>query len=404
MKPRVLFLFVIGMLMLAAGAVAGEQGGLKLKERETIVFAGDSITAAGLYVDYIEGYLLTRHPERDYRIIDSGRSSENLSGLCEADHPNNRRPCLFERFTPAVTEFAPTLVVACYGMNDGIYHPFSPERFEKYQAGVRRLIGLVQKETGARLLLLTPPVYDSKNPGQPDARPEASYGYKKPFADYDQVLARYAGWLKEQRVEGVVVADLHARMQDYLARMRQGEPGFIMSHDGIHPGPDGHLVMAMAVLKAWGEPARVDAKEIDAAKGDALAFTWKSKIPMPGDAKWTSRTLAVTGFIKELNEYRLRAKGLKPGRYALLADGVEAGRFTAAELGEGVDLTALEQFPTTARSRQILPLLTARRKLGYEVYRKGAEAKSDAKRAELDQKIRELCQPLEMKIELRKVE
>ncbi len=33
----------------------------------------------------------------------------------------------------------PDLIVACYGMNDGIYHPFSEARFGKYKDGIMQL-------------------------------------------------------------------------------------------------------------------------------------------------------------------------------------------------------------------------------------------------------------------------
>ena len=46
-------------------------------------------------------------------------------------------------------------------MNDGIYYPFDPARFEKYQQGMRRLIEHV-RATGASLTLLTPSVFDAQ--------------------------------------------------------------------------------------------------------------------------------------------------------------------------------------------------------------------------------------------------
>ena len=53
----------------------------------------------------------------------------------------------------------PDLIVACYGMNDGIYYPFAQARFEKYQDGMRRLRERAAA-VNARVLHVTPPVFD----------------------------------------------------------------------------------------------------------------------------------------------------------------------------------------------------------------------------------------------------
>jgi len=398
---------------LAQPAAQPSAGGFALGEREKIVFVGDSITAAGQYVMYIEGYLVTRFPQRTFDVLNVGRSSETLSNLSEADHPG-RRPCLFARFDADVAGFAPTVVVSCYGINDGIYHPFSEERFKSYQEGVGRLITKVRRDLKARLLLLTPPIYDSRNPGQPDVRPEETYGYKRPFADYDQVLEKYAAWLMTLKEEGVTVGDLHALMALHVKTRRQDTPAFRMSGDTIHPSSTGHLLMAMAVLKAWHAPALVDEACIDAAgkqaaagevkdlqiQDGAIRFSWTSKVPMPVDGSWDARSLTLERFTETLNRHRLTVAGLTGDRYTLFADDVEVGQFSRQELAAGIDLTALLKFPTTARSQQILPLLRDRRKCGYAVFRKDYSGGADPKRAALDERLQALCKPVSMAIRI----
>ena len=399
--------------VLAQPAPQPSAAGFALGQREKIVFVGDSITAAGQYVQYIEGYLVTRFPERTFHVINCGRSSETLSNLSEVDHPG-RRPCLFARFDADVAGFAPTVVVCCYGINDGIYHPFSEERLKRYQEGVGQLIAKVRGGLKARLLILTPPVYDSRNPGRPDARAEETYGYKRPFADYDQVMEKYAAWLMTLKEEGVAVGDLHAPMALHLKTRRQDTPSFRMSGDAIHPGSTGHLLMAMAALKAWHAPALVDEAGIDAAGKQATAgevkdlqiqdgtirFAWTSKVPMPVDGSWDAKSLALERFTETLNRHRLTVAGLSGARYTLFADDVQVGQFSGRELAAGVDLTALPKFPTTARSQQILPLLKDRRKSGYAVFRQGYAGGADPKRAELDQRLQALCKPVSMAIRI----
>jgi len=406
-------LLLMGAPVLAQPAPQPSAGGFALGERETIVFVGDSITAAGQYVMYIESYLVTRFPQRTFHAINSGRGSETLSNLSEVDHPG-RRPCLFARFDADVADFTPTVVVSCYGINDGIYHPFSEERFKNFQEGVGRLILKVRRDLKARLLILTPPVYDSRNAGQPDVRPEETYGYKRPFADYDQVMEKYAAWLMTLKEEGVTVGDLHAPMARHLKTRRQETPAFRMSGDGIHPSSTGHLLMAMAALKAWHAPALVDEACIDAAGGRAAAgevkdlqiqdgavrFSWTSRVPMPVDASWDAASLALERFTDTLNRHRLTVAGLTGDRYTLFADEVEVGRFSRQELAAGIDLTALEKFPTTARSQKILPLLRELRRLGYAVFRRNYSGDADPRRAELDQQLQALCKPVSMTIRI----
>jgi lysophospholipase L1-like esterase len=96
-----------------------------------IVFLGDSITYSGLYVDYIEAVLLTQFPNRDIELINIGLPSETVSGLSEPGHAGGAfpRPNLHERLDRVLQKLKPDLVLACYGMNDGIYYPFGEERF-----------------------------------------------------------------------------------------------------------------------------------------------------------------------------------------------------------------------------------------------------------------------------------
>ena len=59
----------------------------------------------------------------------------------------------------AAGQYQAQSVVACYGMNDGIYYPFDNEPFHKYQEGFRRLIAACEK-AGAKVVLMTPAPFD----------------------------------------------------------------------------------------------------------------------------------------------------------------------------------------------------------------------------------------------------
>ena len=87
------------------------------------------------------------HPGSRFDFINVGLPSETASGLSEPDHPYPR-PTVHERLDRILAKTKPDVVFACYGMNDGIYYPFSKERFKKYDEGLNVLIDKVKKAGG----------------------------------------------------------------------------------------------------------------------------------------------------------------------------------------------------------------------------------------------------------------
>jgi lysophospholipase L1-like esterase len=92
-----------------------------------VVFLGDSITQAGGYVAFTTYYLERLYPGKAFDVLDLGLASETLSGLSEEGHAGGKfpRPYLFERLGRVLERAKPEVVVACYGMNDGIYLPLT---------------------------------------------------------------------------------------------------------------------------------------------------------------------------------------------------------------------------------------------------------------------------------------
>ncbi len=217
-----------------------------------IVILGDSITYGGTYVDFVETVIRTRLPAWRGEIIDLGLSSETVSGLSEAGHAGGRfpRPDLHERLARVLAQTKPDVVLACYGMNDGIYFPFSEERFARFRDGMTRLHEAVVA-AHATIIHLTPPVFDPQ-PIAAKTLPAGLATYPTPYAGYDDVLRRYSDWLLAQRTRGWEVIDIHGPMANALAQQRQKDPAFAFSKDGIHPDARGHAVMARALLNAWG--------------------------------------------------------------------------------------------------------------------------------------------------------
>ena len=200
-----------------------------------VVFLGDSITQSGGYVAFTTYYLEKLHPQKDFDIIGLGLASETLSGLSEDGHAGGKfpRPCLFERLGRLLEKAKPEVVFACYGMNDGIYLPLDKDRTAAFQKGVNKLITQCKEAGVKQIVLVTPPIYD--------------FAAKKDEFNYDTVLTEYAKWEMSLKVPGVKIIDLHTAMRK--ARDGRSEP---FSKDKVHPGEDGHLVIAQTVLVGLG--------------------------------------------------------------------------------------------------------------------------------------------------------
>ena len=246
MKERTGLLLILVLLACQKGRSVPDL----LKGR--VLFLGDSITEDGRYVSIIEYELGRYFPESGNMIISVGLSSETASGLTEPGHPYPR-PCLHDRLGKILQALPPKTVVACYGMNDGIYHPQSEDRFRAYQEGIKKLISDVHS-AGAKLIILTPPVFDAAVRNDLVGADAPQFGYSNTYRGYNDVLADYSAWLLGLKDPDITVIDLNKPMLRYLENKRRSEPGYALSNDGVHPNMTGHLLMAQQFLKAMNIP------------------------------------------------------------------------------------------------------------------------------------------------------
>jgi lysophospholipase L1-like esterase len=230
-----------------------------------VAFLGDSITYAGEYVDLVELFVRTTHPESKVEFINLGLPSETVSGLTEPGHAGGAfpRPDLHERLGRVLEKAKPDLIFACYGMNDGIYYPFSEDRFQKFKDGIIRLRERAQA-AGVKVVHLTPPTFDPL-PLKGRTLPAGLEEYRSPYEGYNEVLDRYSEWLLQQRANGWEVIDVHGPMNRFLAEKRAKNPTFILAGDGVHANSQGHWLIAREVLRDLGAPSALISPETPVA-------------------------------------------------------------------------------------------------------------------------------------------
>lgn len=240
----------VALLAGSFDVVSAEAGAASqaLSRNERILMLGDSITYAGQYVEYFEAFLRLQNPHWHGEVLNLGLPSETVSGLSEEGHAGGQfpRPDLHERLERVLTQTKPDLVIACYGMNDGIYLPLDETRFAAFQSGIEWLRERVIA-AGARIIHLTPPTFDPKN-GKADM---------PPGENYNAVLDRYSDWLLGQRERGWDVVELHGPMDRFLAKQRATNPDYRLAGDGVHPNDIGHWLMAAPLMVRFGAPAEV---------------------------------------------------------------------------------------------------------------------------------------------------
>ena len=188
-------IFIIILYSIGIHSPLNAQVEYKIPEKvKKILLLGNSITYGGHYVVYIETILTLHHPDIQYEFINAGLPSETVSNVL------------------ALTK--PDLVIACYGMNDGIYLPFDELRYKKFKSGIIRLHDQIVK-TGASIIHLTPPVYHvPKDPA------------------YANVLDIYSDWLISKRYTSHWdVVDLHWPMKKYLEDRRAVDSAFALAQE-----------------------------------------------------------------------------------------------------------------------------------------------------------------------------
>lgn len=204
-----------------------------------IVFFGDSITQGGDYVADVECWLVAHGLQVE--VLNLGLGSETATDLTTEENAGHLkkygfgRPFVSERLARALAATKPDWVFACYGMNDGGSLPPDAAGTKRFAEAVTRLRDAALQAGVRRVVLCTPPMHDAKG--------DAAQLF------HDENLARYSAWLVGKRVDSWEVVDIHGPFHAALDERRAHDPVFRFANDGVHPGREGHWVMAREILR-----------------------------------------------------------------------------------------------------------------------------------------------------------
>jgi lysophospholipase L1-like esterase len=304
-----------------------------LKKGQRVAIVGDSITEQKLYSRFIELYLTACLPELDLQCIQLGWGGETAPGF-------------LARMNNDLLPWKPDVVTTCYGMNDGGYRAYEEGIGKRYAAAMTEIVSRLKK-AGATVVVGGPGVVDSKY----------FKGDQKAYNDNLQHLSELAKKLAE--AEGFPHADVFGTMMAAMEKAKPvyGEAYDVAGKDGVHPGPNGHLLMAYAFLKGLGIDGAIGTITID-AKGAASATEGhkvlgseagkveieSTKYPFcfTGDEKSPAGTRSMLPYVPfnaDLNRFILVVKNLDAAK-AKVTFGASSKSFTKEELEKGINLAA----------------------------------------------------------------
>ena len=350
-------LFVAAVAPAVPAADAGAALPVRLGDRETIVFYGDSITEQNLYTEYLETFLLSRFPSKGLAIFNLGWGGDTASG-------GNKR------YARDVGPVKASLVFVNFGMNDGGYKAYDEATFRNYLAAQGALADTIRAGGAREVLFTTSPVDDA---------------LRKDNGVYNETLSRMARGLAQLAAErGLPLIDLLHPMLDVQRRAKEKDPAFTMIPDTVHPDAVGHLVMAYAAMRQIDAPRAVGEIVVDGSTVNGHGVTIQHASPGDGGVEFdltlpflpfyvpkeARRALDLVPLEDEVNRFRLRGKGAPgDGPLVLSVDGKEAGVFTKDELARGVDLALLDDAPWAVAGRTLWEAAQNRWKKHFEAWR-----------------------------------
>jgi len=335
-------LCIFSGLSLAAQEPKSNNAGL-LPESSRLAILGDSITKQKIYSKYVETYLLACAGRKDISVFQFGWSGETAAGF-------------LNRMEKDLSVFKPTAATICYGMNDGKYRPYEDEIGKSYDKSMRAVMEKLKGMGVTCIVIGTPGAVDTKF----FKFKNADAGGKSAAESYNESLKRLRDFDEKIASElKLPFADLHSVLIDTMSKAKKakGDDYDVCGRDGVHPAPDGHLIMAYAFLKALGCDGNIGKITVDmkgsanATEGHKVVSASDGKIEIestrypfcfdadPDKSSSNRSILPYFPFNQDLNKFLLIVKNLGSAK-AKVSWGGETKEFTREQLEAGINLAA----------------------------------------------------------------
>jgi lysophospholipase L1-like esterase len=347
---HVAHLIALSLLPMMAAAQNFRVQDFALKDGETVVFYGDSITAQRLYTRFAEEFVLTRYPNLHVQFVNAGVPGDTTYG--------GYAGAMKERVQRDVAPFHPDMITVMLGMNDGGYVPESAKIDAVFRKGYSDLLDELERNNpDAALTIILPTPYDETTHGTDFP------GYSSVIDQNAKDVAEIAARRRVFNDRPIKLVDFHGALVDALERAKAQFPQLapLLIPDRIHPADTGHWVMASTLLSAWNVTPIVSELSLSAEKAyvidkqrttvselekTATGVRWTQldeALPLPLDFNNALTKVLLGVFdIAKLDEQTLRAEGLAPGQYQLWIDGKMIATFSQDELRRGVNLALLK--------------------------------------------------------------
>jgi lysophospholipase L1-like esterase len=357
----------IAALLILGNSISRSQTDVPLNSSQLsaaarVAVIGDSITEQKLYSKYIEAYLLACTGRQDIKVFQYGWGGETAGGFAG-------------RLQNDLAGFKPTVATLCYGMNDGQYRPYADDIGQNYEANMRKVITGLREIGVQKIIVGSPGAVDSKYfVNQRFAPLSGAEGYNQSLGKLRDIDRRLAA------ETGQIFADVHQPLMDAMAKAKAalGDDFDVCGRDGVHPGPDGQLVMAYAFLRAMGFDGNISAVVVDLngsatvsaghkvlrdTKGDLELESLRYPFCFDSDPRSASSTRSILPFVpfnQELNRFTLQVRNLNAAQ-AKVTWGTESKVFSREQLATGINLAAeFDRTPFDAQFHKLLEAIAAK--------------------------------------------
>jgi len=369
---------LLPLLLLISLSAMAQKNPAPFKDGDRIIFAGNSITEAGFYPNYIWLYYITHFPERKIEVMNGGIGGDVAKQI-------------YTRLEGDLLAKKPNVLIVTFGMNDSKYFEYGMHKdkvdsvrkaavdssYKSFQLIEQKLNALpnIQK------IMMTSSPYDETMKNEKNYFP-GKWKTMEEIIRFQKAAATKDNW---------AYVDLFYPMTAMEQKIQKDDSTFTLTGpDRIHPGNAGHFVMAYLFLKAQqlaNQPIAdisIDATKNKvlqsrnctvsnlSSKNNTVSFTYLAKsLPYPidtisriwGNPQKQNEALQVIPFIKEFDQEILTVKGLKGNNYSISIDGNEVTKCTAQALDTGVNLASLSNTPQYQQAKAIMDLQLKRKEL-----------------------------------------